>query len=226
MDRKKHSNLSRYTHEIFLSLNLGFMLKLAMSEEPRPSITWESTMWPKLNSYLHLHPHDSLGFWIGFFAVALVLTLIIFLVLETVLRFSGREDTILSAAGISSLFLFPTLCLYQNYYRNPVPTLPHPSGILLSVELAAILACSICYLQKWLGGPRIIILVILIHFAFWGWLYLGGAYFWRAPAQSVFPAIGLCSALAWVSYLYKERNRANGAEISPIRHSTQINQAH
>lgn len=212
MDTKKRANLTRYTHQILLSLNLGFILKLAISEQP--SFTWESAMWPKFNGYLQLHPHDPRGFWIGFFAVALVLSIIIFFALQILLRISNWDEAILSAAGISSLFALPVLCLYQNYYKSPVPTLPHPSGILLFIELSATLAYSISYLWKWVRGTPIIVFVILVHFTFWAWLFLGGVYFWRAPAQSVFPSVGLCSAFAWLLYVYEQRGRATGAEIS------------
>jgi hypothetical protein len=195
--------LTRYTHKIFVSLNLGFILKLAMSEQP--GFTWELTMWPKFNGYLQLHPHDPRGYWIGFFAVALVLSLIIFALLQTFLHIFNWGQAILSAAGISSLFALPILCLYQNYYKSPVPTLPHPPGVLLIIELAATLAYSVSYLFKRARGTRSMVLVILIHFLFWAWLFLGGVYFWRAPAQSVFPTVGLCSALAWALYVHGEQ---------------------
>lgn len=205
IDLKPRPHIIRYAHQAFLSLNLGLILKLAMSQQSR--FTWESTIWPKFNAYFQLHPHDPTGYWIAFFTMALALSLAIFLLLHALLHLFEAEEAILSVVGISSLFALPIMWLYQSYYKSSVPSLPHPPGVLLFVELAATAACSVAYLnQLWPPSTWMIGLALVIHFSFWAWLFLGGVYFWRAPAQSVFPIVSMCSASAWVLYIkYKTR---------------------
>lgn len=43
-------------------------------------------------------------------------------------------------------------------------------------------------------------MLVLIHFGLWGWLFLGGPYFWHT-FLCVFPLVGLVSSLLWVSYV-------------------------
>lgn len=151
----------------------------------------------RINSLLHLNPHSSVGGDSAFFTLALGLALCIFAVLSIGSLNSQLRRTILFLAGPISIGALPISWIYIS---NRFPNLSSlPRFWPLAETAVAILCCGLYSLRTrplWLWGA-----LVVLHFGFWAWLFLGGIYFWLSPVKLVFPLVGLSAVLAWGFYI-------------------------
>jgi hypothetical protein len=194
------ANRLRHVHEFFFSLNLGLAVRLATVE--RFSFFSEIKLQFWINRHLHLHPHSNVGGHTAFFIWALLLVLCIFLLLRLSSSTFLVKWVLRSAAGIVSLVALP-VCWLREIHLFPVPPgLPNPPSPFVLVELVVTVVCALLYLYaKWPLPAWCSISLLILHFGFWGWLLLGGPYFWLSPFRLIFPLAGLCSVLAWGAYV-------------------------
>jgi hypothetical protein len=198
----KYSRVVRYLCEALFSWNLALIAKLRADRIPFFLLDFgqfEVQFW--INRHLHLHPHSDIGGDSAFLIYALIWALFIFLVLRL---FSGTRITsgfLRWAAGVFSLLALPVSWLYQ----GTAPTVPDPPHVLLVLELLLATGSAILFLLSRRPFPMWSMIVILVpHFVLWGWLFLGGPYFWLAPFETIVPLAGFFSSLAWGLYVSHE----------------------
>jgi hypothetical protein len=195
----------RYAHEFLFSLNIAFLAKLQGNQKPNKLFSFldsaEFRIQLKINAYLNLHPHSHVGGYTAFFALAFGLALCIFLLLRIFSNTSLAKEFLRCAAGFMSLLALPISWFYVTQVLGPVPfSLNLPRPWLIS-ELILIIACAVLYLlAKWSLPMWSGVLLLALHFGFWGWLALG-PFFWRYPFWVVFPMAGFCSSLVWGRYV-------------------------
>ncbi len=196
-------NRLRLVHEALFSLNIGLMTRWVMAQANYYLAELKIQLW--VNRHLHLHPHSNVGGYGAFLTLALAMAFSIFLLLRLASHTLLAKELLRSAAGIVSLLTLPASWLYVTRLYPQPPGLPYAPRVWLLVELAGAVAGAAVYLYaKWFSAWLNVGLLVL-HFGFWGWLFLGGLYFWLAPFQLVFPLAGLCSSLAWGLYVSRQR---------------------
>jgi hypothetical protein len=192
-----------YFHEFLFSLNIALLLRWQSARtsfsDLEPRLTW------RINAALHLHLHNSVGGYTAFFALALALALGVFAFASLCAHTSWGEKVLRSIAGVVTLTALPACWLYVTHLFS-MRGLPNPPRIWLFLELGVAIACAVLYLlARWPFPAWTSILLLALHFGFWGWLLLGGLYFWRAPAELSFPLAGFCACLAWGMYVARQR---------------------
>src|SRR5258708_17689072 len=203
----------RCAHEFLFSLNIALLAELQGNQKPNKLFSFldsiEFRIQTRINAYLNLHPHSHVGGYTAFFALSLALALCIFFLLRISLRNFLVKEFLRSVAGFISLLALPISWFYVTQVLGPVPfSLNLPRPWLIS-ELMLIIGCAVLYLlakwplPKWSG-----VLLLALHFGFWGWLALG-PYFWRYPFWAVFPMAGFCSSLAWGYYVRYQGSAQN-----------------
>jgi hypothetical protein len=189
----------RYLHEFLFSLNIALVVRWKSAATSLSPL--EPNLQFRINGALHLQPNSHFGGYAAFFALVLVVALSIFTVLRLFSRTRLAEEVLGSIAGPVSLVALPVCWLYVTYLF-PLPRgLPNPPRAGLFIELAGATVCAVLYLwekRPFLGWKEFALL--LLHFCFWGWLFLGGFYFWRSPIKLIFPLAGFCSCLVWAKY--------------------------
>jgi hypothetical protein len=195
------------------ALNLGFLARyerdLTMGAHFGDfDFRWEALLRAHLNAQLHRSVNGRPGGWAAFAIVAAGFAVVIFAALEVLLRIPAARKYFGTVAGALSAVALPVLWLYNDAFVSAVPSgLPNPSHVGLWFEIAAVAGYFMlsgapgARLPVWIDGG-----VLLVHFVFWGWLFLGGLHPWHPHFQSVFPALGFCSALAWV--IWRPEGRA------------------
>lgn len=197
----------RHAHEVLFSLNLSLVGLLTYSLNGTFDIS--TGLGRRLNTYAGLHLHSNLGPDIAFFALGLLLASSLFLILRLSSNTAVASGFLRWVAGFSSLLALPAHWLYSIHLSPQPPGLPDPPPLWLVAELAAAAACAAVYVYaRWPLPAWLNVGLLVLHFGFWGWLFLGGPYFWLAPFQSVFPLAGLCSALAWGLYVSRQRPKS------------------
>ncbi len=198
----------RHLHEFIFSFNLALVVTWARNQTAAHFWGVPSHLQFWINDHLHLPPHSGIGGYAAFLLSALEQALCIFVLLRLLSSTSLAREALSSVAGLASMTALPAFWL-DFTHRFPQPlTLPNPPRFWLFFELAAALACILLYrFAKWpLAGWGSVMLLIL-HHGFWGWLFLGGPYFWLVPFQSLFPIVGLFSSLAWGLYVSEQRRQ-------------------
>lgn len=202
------ANSLRYAYEFLLSLNIGLAtiwLKSVLS----PFFLQVGLKY-RMNAYLHLHPHNDIGGFIAFFLLATGLALCIFLLLRVFSRTFLAGEIVPSGAGMVSLVALPASWLYVNYALRhlPIPVAPdvyQPSLFWPLLESAAALVCSMLFLYgKWPISRSGSIIILALHWGFWGWRFFG-PFFWSRPPMLAFSVVGFCSTLTWGLYVSHER---------------------
>jgi hypothetical protein len=186
--------------EFFLSLHVALLIRWEKAQTSFSHL--ETGLEYRINSAFHLHPHSSVGGYVAFFAVSLMIAMAMFVVLRLVSATVLLRKVVRLMIGLAALGALPACLLYIQHIL-PVPGSPSTlSTLWLLLELAGAITCSLFYMGGWWPAPAWTgILLLVLHFGLWGWLFLGGPYFWRAPFSLVFPLTGLCCSLAWGLYL-------------------------
>jgi hypothetical protein len=209
----EHSRTSairaQYIQEFLFSLNVAF-LAVAARSMAAAWLPWVGKIQLSLNHHWRLPPESSVGGDFALSSIAFVLALCIFVIVRLLSIVSVAGVLLLWITGIVSLVALPAWWLYFSR-QFPVPAnLPNLASTWLFLEIAASMLCTVLYLwRKWpLPGWGSTLLLIL-HFVFWGWLFLGGPFFWLAPFKLVFPAMGLAAMVAWGIYVSRRRALAD-----------------
>jgi hypothetical protein len=198
-ERDRNDRYFRFAYEFLVSLNVALIIRWQSAQTSFSSLESNLQFW--INGQLRLHPHSSIGKNSAFFLMALPLTLGIFVLLRLASVSPIVRKALYRINGAVSLLALPAGWLYVTHNLPVLPGMLDPPRAALFVELAAVVVCYIFYLKtKWQRPDWISFLLLILHFGFWGWLFLGGAYFWLAPFQLIFPIVGLCSCLAWAIY--------------------------
>ena len=195
----------RYAHEFLSSLNIALVANLQGNQKPNKLFSFldsaEFRMQLRINAYLHLHPHSHVGGYTAFFVLSLGLGLCIFLLLRISSNTFLAREFLRSGAGFMSLLALPISWFYVIQVLGPVPfylNLPRP---WLVSELILIVACAVLYLlEKWPLPKWSGVVLLALHFGFWGCVALG-PYFWHDPFWVIFPMAGFCSSLVWGHYV-------------------------
>ena len=212
-DQSNHANYLRYAHEFLFSLNVAFVARWANIRLPLKGFYFWDGLEYKLEfaieRYFYNYSHPNIRFvpkdvegHTAFLFLTLVAAVCIFLFLGIFSRTSLVREFLRSVAGFVSLLALPAFWLYFTQLYPQFPDLPNPPRAWLYLELAAAAAGALSFLRgkwplrSWSGAA-----LIILHHVFWGWLFLGGLYFWHAPFESLFPAVGLCASLAWGLYV-------------------------
>jgi hypothetical protein len=190
-----------YAHEFLLAVNIALVAKW-WQENGRIiplsnllAFDHEYIIQDRINALLGLHPHNNVGGDLAFFAVTLGWALSLFLLMRLVLILLPKLT--LRWSGLFPVTALPIICLY----RSVPPLFPNPPVFLVLLELFTAVVCCILYISKWLLSTWPIILLLVLHFVFWGWLFLGGPYVWRSPVGLSTPLAGLISSLVWGMYV-------------------------
>ena len=179
---------AQYAHEFSFSLNIALCAKFAASS----SFRWNSELgfWEIINRYLHLHPHSDAGYWIAFFFFAFVAALFLCFLLRISSHARLTQELLRTVAGIASISAVPACWLYTTQLSPQPHGLPDPPRNLLFLEVGVILVFTFLLLFWWHRTASQSISVLLVHFGFWTWLFVGGWRFWRDPFKVVFPLVG------------------------------------
>ncbi len=194
----------RYVHEGFFSANVAIIFMLQEGLTSRfPLLT---QLKYKFNDYLHLHAHNNLGYWIGFFGLAFGLALCIFLLLALSSRTSFTKEFLRSVAGIVSLVAMPVCWYYVKRGTRELLPANFDPGLWSLLEVVVAVACALLYLYgRWpLPGWGSATMLIL-HHGFWSWLFFARPLLYR-PIFLVFPIAGFCSTLAWGLYVSRQNS--------------------
>ena len=202
-DGPAYANQLQLLHEFLFSVNIGLIARLAMAYANYYQTEAALKLW--FNRHLHLHPHSDVGGNAAFLLLALGITLGVFVVLRVFSRTFLSRAFLLYTAGIVSAVALPFSWLYGAYLHEPLPGLPDPPHALLMLELVAVTICAILYLlAKWPLPKWGSVLLLILHYGFWGWLLLGGPYFWLGSFKLIFPLAGLCSSVTWGFYVSRQ----------------------
>jgi hypothetical protein len=148
--------------------------------------------------------------FMAIFGVALSLALCFVLVLRLLSLSLVAKEFLRSFVGILSLIAIPVCWLYVNYTLQHL-SIPLAHGVdqlslfwpLLESLLAIV--CAILYLSgKWPIPPWGSIVLLGLHWCFWGWR-LFGPFFWARPPFLIFLIVGFCSSLIWGLYVSSQR---------------------
>jgi hypothetical protein len=211
-DQSGRANYLRYAHEFLFSLNLA----LASNLTGEPRLFWGffhlSVIGFKLKfaieQYIYHYKYPNSQFApkdiegnAAFLIFTFCLALCIFLFFRFLAETAVAKHLLYSVAGFTSILSLPILTLYLNDWNRRPPDLASARPFLLALELiVAVTGILLFLLGKWRpgwSGP----LLLILHCVYWGWLFLGGPYFWLAPFQSLFPATALCASLVWGLYV-------------------------
>src|SRR5665213_27102 len=211
----------RHICEILFSLNVALVAKLQGNQRPnRFFSTLEAgqlNLQLVINRNLHIIPHSSVGGYLAFYAYALLWTLVLYIMIRyfSQTRLATALDQPLE--GIISLVGLPVSWLYV----GTAPTLPNPPHSLLILELIFVTVCALLYSFSKLSLPIWgTVLMLAFHFALWGWLLLGGPYFWFSPLRTVVAVAGFTASLAWAVFV---RAKAQTADVTPLPGSSPTN---
>lgn len=203
-ENERHVRYLHFLHDSLFSLNIALVVRLANAQTSLFSL--EPNLQFRINGAFGLNPHSNVGGYSAFFLVAVSLALGILALLWVFSRARFVGEAILSVSGTVSLVALPVGWLYVTHISPVLPGLPNPPRAALLLELAAVIVCSVLYLLARRSYPIwSAVLVLVLHFALWGWLLLGGWDFWLAPIKLVFPFVGFCSCLAWGGYVALRR---------------------
>lgn len=205
----------RWLWELAFALNVALVARIEISLKPGLF-----KLQVRINDLLHLHYHDgAAGYfhnrvagYLDAYRDALVWGLFIFLVLRLISPISLAERFLRWAAGLVCLALLPASWLYV----GAGPTLPDPPHFWLYLELVMVCVCACLYvMNKWPAPIWASAALLGLHFIFWGWLFLGGPYFWLDMFRTVVPLVGFASSLVWGCYLLELRPHNSPPRISP-----------
>lgn len=212
-NQSTHTNYLRYAYELLFSLNVALVGRLAEIEYP----LWGFRYWGILeyrlefaierHIYNYSHPNSrfvpkDVEGHSAFLFLTLGAALCIFLLLRLFSHTRLAKELLRSVAGIVSLLALPAYWLYVRHLYPNRPDLPNPPRAWLFLELAVAIAAALSYMRgKWRLPDWTGAALVILHHVFWGWLFLGGLYFWHAPFESLFPAVSLCASLAWALYV-------------------------
>jgi hypothetical protein len=190
----------RLTYMFLFAMNIALVIRLEQAQISLSSL--ESNTKFRINAMLDLDPHSKVGGNTAFLALAVGIGLATWLLLWAVSWNTVVRQLLRSIAGVGSLVALPVAWLYIAH-RHGVPAgLPNPPSAVLYLELAAATVCSILYLLSiWRLPVWSSIALLGVHFVLWGWLLLGGPYFWLMPVELLFPLVGFSSSLAWGIYV-------------------------
>jgi hypothetical protein len=128
------------------------------------------------------------------------------------------RELLRSVAGMFSLLALPIHWFYVAHLYYQVTDLPNPPHAWLFLELAVVLVCAVFYLfARWPIPAWGSVALIALHHGLWGWLFLGGPYFWLAPFQTLVPLVSLCSSLAWSLYVQQFTESSQPRDIVTAR---------
>lgn len=192
------------TNEFLFSLNIALLVRLVNARTSFSNL--ESRLQWRINRTFGLNLHSYVGAYAAFFVLAIVLAVCIFAFLRLCSASLLGAKVLRSVAGIISVAALPICWLYLTRLYSP-PVLPNPPHVMLLMELGGAIVCTALYLLvKWPLPVWSSVLLLILHFGFWGWLFVGGPYFWRAPEQLVFPVVSLCACIAWATYMAQQRS--------------------
>jgi hypothetical protein len=198
----------RSLHEFLFGLNIGLIWIL--ERNLGSNSFWALRLQYKINAYLHLDAHSDVGAYAGSFSLALGIAVGIYLLLSVFARTVLATEILRSVAGIAALCALPGCWFYV------LPVIRHPSigmgkRFWLLAELGGAVSCVFLYLhRKWPIPSWGVVGLLVLHYSFWARMFFGLGVF-LDPRYLVFPLAGLCSALAWGSYVDQTRR---AAEIS------------
>lgn len=196
MDRTAGNTTVTLLYDFLLALYIALVGRWVMVQ-----MSWshlEDRMAWRVNARLHRLPDANIGGLIVFFAISVGLAFIILVTLR-LLRASHRFTRVLAfTAGPICVALLPVAWLLVAHVSPPPPGLPNPPHALLIVELSVVtLGVAICAHSSGFVRNSLAALLLVAHFVFWGWVFLGGLYVWLDPVKTVFPLVALGSSLAW-----------------------------
>ena len=181
-----------YLLDFLISLNLGLITKWQDGSRPVNSLTGllgglhELEIKSAVNTFLKVHPHSNVGGYIAFLAVALLWTLFIFVVWRLASLSRLIKNALRPVGGFISLAAIPVAWLLLPPISNL--GLPNPPHGLLTLELLiATVIAGLFVSRNWFVPSWLTVVLLVLHFALWGWLLMGGPYFWLGPFYLIFP---------------------------------------
>jgi hypothetical protein len=211
--RQTHTDLGGYLRQIFFTLNLALIAKLWGNQRPNKVFSYldfhEFAIQLKINSSLHLAPHNNVGANAAFLILTFGLSLCIFLLISFLATILPTKS-FLKYSGIVSLTLLPISWLFVSRLLDGVSSFSVLSNGMLLLETLAIAFCGIAFWNgKWNLPAWASIILLAAHFGFWHVICFG-LYFWRSPFQSIFATVGFCSSLLWAIYVPGRNSETEG----------------
>lgn len=197
------------SNDLLFCLNLALIVRLVNVQTSLSSLEPNVTFW--INSALGLTPQAYLGSYTAFFLIAAGLAFIMYAILRLLISYVSVVFRF--SYGFVALIALPLIWLAHATIHEVLPGLPNPPHGWLLVELSAALVCSILFfcgqwpLPSWAG-----FILIATHFVLWGWLFMGGLYFWLAPVKLLFPLVGFLSCITWSVYVLRRQREPHDAE--------------
>lgn len=193
-DQGRHDRYLEISHDFLFSLNIALLVRLVNAQTSLSTLEPDFTF--RINAALGLNPHMYFGGYIAFFVLALGLASALYVLLWILASFVSTFFR--SSYGFVSMTALPLTWLASTTIHQVLPGLPNPPRAWLLLELVAVVICSVLFLvRRWPLPDWASVALLAMHFVFWGWLFMGGIYFWLAPTKLVFPLVGFCSCIAW-----------------------------
>jgi hypothetical protein len=211
--------LLRLVHEFFFMFNLVLVARLTEGLRdfwPFRYLfmgSWETKLEFGIESDIFHRSHPNVPFAskdLPGHTAFLLVTLGIALAGAAILAFLSRtrfvKELLRSVAGLASVLMLPVSWLYVTRLYPEYSVLPSLARPWLYVELIVSATAIFVYVfaPRFLPDWSLVVL-LLTHHLMWGWLFLGGPYFWRSPFLSLLPATGLCASIAWLVYISHQR---------------------
>jgi hypothetical protein len=160
-----------------------------------------------INNALGLDPDAYVGGYIAFVVFALGIAVVLCGILWTAASFVSTVVRL--PYGIVSIAALPVVWISNAISHRIWPGLPNPPKGWLLLEVSAVVISSVLFLVKRWPLPNWATLTLLcLHFALWGWLFMGGVHVWLAPAKLIFPLASLASCIAWGIYVARRPSRS------------------
>lgn len=195
----------RYAYEAAFAVNLCFLARYASDETTGFLSRFDLVSIGTLHHYIDMHLYGEMRDlvpWEAVYVVAVIQAMILFAILATITKTAFIRKALSFVAGPVSVLALPALWLSIISPWSIQTLLPNPPHVWLSIEIAAAVALTTAYIisRRLLPGWSAITLAAL-HFALWGWLFLGNPYFWLNPPMCIFPVAGFISVVTWGLYL-------------------------
>jgi len=190
-----------YLRDFLISLNVALIAKWQDGNRPVNPLTGllgfhELEIKSAGNAFFKVHPHSNVGGYIAFLAVVLPWALFIFVVLRLASFSRLMKSVLRPVGGFISLAAIPVAWLFlPPISRLGLPIPPH--GLLTLELLVVLVIASLFVWRNWIVPSWLTAGLLVLHFVLWGWLLMGGPYFWLDPFYLIFPAAGLTSCLVW-----------------------------
>jgi hypothetical protein len=208
------------TAQFLSALNVTIVLKWISNHAPSHSFltfATEGEVQRYVNRVLQVGAHSQIGGWFSYLLVVTLIGLFIFTCIRLLARTDVGAAILFPITGIVSLVALPMGWLYVAVATPRDSGLPNIPLFIAILEILVVMAGWFLFIGEKQSLPKSVsLLLLLLHFVFWGWLSIGGLYFWLDPLRLIYPAAGIAACLAWGTHLAHNKISVT----TPVTHSS------